>query len=169
MNIGFVLQMIEEEVWKELSENFQWTEVLLEKYQNEVDWELVSNNENIFWTVSMLERFKERINWYILSDSKNETVFTSDNLERYRNYWDWTNLSDCRVLKFSYEIIDKFIDRWDWTKLVNNYHIKECVPFGEEFFTRYAAYISLSALYDSFLWRSIVEEREKKLISVILQ
>lgn len=169
MNVEFVLQVIEEEVWKELSGHFRWTETLLEKFQNEVDWRLVSNNENILWTVPMLERFKERINWYILSDSKNETVFTPDNLERYKDYWDWTNLSDCRQLNFSYEIIDKFVDRWDWSKLANNYHVKECIPFGEKFLARYSAYIPVSALYDSFLWNSIVEERKEKLISAILR
>lgn len=110
----FLHQTIEEEAWKEVSEEFPWTEALLEKFQNEVNWNRISYNNNIIWTTSMLEQFKSRINWNVFSYCTNKTVFTPENLEIYKDYWDWNCLSDSQGIEFNYEIIDKFVNKWNW-------------------------------------------------------
>ena len=66
-NDGLMAQMIEEEAWKDLSGNYPWSEALLERFKDKVDWEAVSGNRDVAWTVSMLEKFKNRINWCELS------------------------------------------------------------------------------------------------------
>lgn len=169
VNTVFISQMVEEQAWKALSENFLWTEALLEKYQDEVNWNRVSYNSRILWTVPMLDRFKERINWNILSGSENKTAFSFDNLEQYKNYWDWITLSESQALNFSYEIIDRFVDRWNWNRLIHNHHAKNCVPFNEFFLNRYSDFIPMSAFHDSYLESCMVEEQTEKLSAMILR
>ena len=58
---SFMEKVMEDEAWKDLSGNFPWTEKMLEKYQDKVDWAEVSGNWHIIWTPSMLDKFKRRI------------------------------------------------------------------------------------------------------------
>ena len=44
---GLMAQMMEEEAWKDLSGSFGFTLQMLEKYQDRLDWEEVSENTNI--------------------------------------------------------------------------------------------------------------------------
>ena len=60
-NNNFMEKIMEDEAWKKLSSDFPWTEKMLEKFQNKVDWEEVSNNYNMLWTPSMLDKFKWKI------------------------------------------------------------------------------------------------------------
>ena len=84
---------MEDEAWKKLSSDFPWTERMLEKYRNKVDWEEVSNNYNMLWTPSMLDKFKWKINWHQLSSRSSEALMITENIERFKDYWDWKELS----------------------------------------------------------------------------
>lgn len=59
----FMVKVLEDAAWKELSGDFAWNEQLLEKYKDKVEWKTISGNHTILWTVSMLEKFKNRIDW----------------------------------------------------------------------------------------------------------
>ena len=74
---------MEDEAWKKLSSDFPWTERMLEKYRNKVDWEEVSNNYNMLWTPSMLDKFKWKINWHQLSSRSSEALMITENIERF--------------------------------------------------------------------------------------
>ena len=52
----FMQEIAKEEAWKELSSDFKWTESLLEKYQDKVDWQEVSENRDILWTIPMIQK-----------------------------------------------------------------------------------------------------------------
>lgn len=161
LNADFLSQMIEEGAWQELSDELQWTESLLEKYQNKVDWDKVSSNNNILWTASMLEKFKNRINWERLSNYGNKALFSVDNLERFQDYWNWKELSNNSDVQYSHELLEKFADKWDWSEIINNYNIDDCL--NEDFLERYEDYIPASELQNSRLWRNLVEARKIKL------
>ena len=45
LNKELVSRMMDDAAWKELSKNFPWTEQLLEKYMNYVDWAQHSRGE----------------------------------------------------------------------------------------------------------------------------
>ncbi len=165
----FLHQTIEEEAWKEVSEHFPWTEPLLEKFQDEVNWNRISYNNNILWTTSMLKTFKNRINWNVFSYCSNKTVFTPENLEIYKDNWDWNCLSDSQEIEFSYEIIDKFVDKWNWKKLINNHHASACVPFNKQFLNYYNKYVPILFLHESCLWDCIIKQRTKELIPTIIR
>lgn len=163
----FLSQMVEENAWRELSEELQWTEGLLEKYQNKVDWDKVSASDNILWTSSMLETFRHRINWHELSKVECKSLFSMDNLERYQNCWDWRELSDNSGVSFSYELIEKYADRWDWSALISNYNINELL--NEDFLNRFGDYIPAHSLQQSLLWDNIVEKRKTRIIRELTQ
>lgn len=157
----FMEKILKDSAWKELSENFEWTEQMLEKHKNRVDWKEISDNCNIVWTPLMLEKFKKLIDRKKLSSTSCETILTDDCLELFKDYWDWSKLSDNGDLELNYQLIDKFIDQWDWSELINRWHDDKL--YNVDFLERYADKIPSSQLQDSRLWRELVEERAKEL------
>lgn len=158
----FMEQELEREAWGELSSEFHWTEETLKKAQNKVDWEAISDNDGIFWTNSMLETFESYIDWKKLSRSRSVSLLRVENLEKYKARWDWKELSGNSVIQWSLEIIDRFIDYWDWDKLINNYGLEQLL--NRPFLEKYQQYIPESALQDSYLWRNLVEEKQRELV-----
>ena len=69
-------KIMNEEAWKELSNNFNWSETMLEKYQDKVNWDEISKNTSIRWTIPMIQKFKNRINWETFSEYINENSLT---------------------------------------------------------------------------------------------
>ena len=92
-----------------------------------------------------------------LSKTSNEILLSPEIIERYKDFWDWQELSDNSDLKLSYELIDKYIDRWDWAKLING-HWREEEIYSLDFLKRYQQYIPVDELEDSSLWYAIVDE-----------
>ena len=158
---NFMHQSFDEEAWRQLSGEFPWSEQLLEKYQDKVDWKAVSVNDNMFWTASMLEKFKHFIDWDQLSCCTHKCILTAEMLERFKEYWNWGELSRNECFDLDYELNDRFIDRWDWKFLKNRYDERDLCNY--EFLERYWAYIPASALRGSNLWCNIVEERKWQL------
>jgi hypothetical protein len=50
-----------------ISEYYPLNEVLLEKYENKWDWEILSRNTNIPWSSELIGIFEEKWNWFSLS------------------------------------------------------------------------------------------------------
>lgn len=72
----FMQRIATEEAWKNLSEDFAWTEELLEKNCDKVDWKEISGNRNIIWTIPMLQKFSKKLDRKILSENIIEDWFT---------------------------------------------------------------------------------------------
>ena len=58
----FMQDISMKDAWKELSSNFSWSEAMLEKYQDKVNWDEISENRNIRWTLPMIQKFQKKIN-----------------------------------------------------------------------------------------------------------
>ena len=157
----FMEKILNDSAWKELSESFEWTEQMLDKHKNQVDWKLISKNSYIVWTPAMLEKFKKLIDWRELSSTGCETILTEETLEQYKAYWDWSVLSGNCKLKLNYQQIDRFIDLWDWSELIDRWCEFELYTF--DFLERYADKIPSNKLQDSHLWKTLVEQRAKNL------
>lgn len=157
----FMEKILNDSAWKQLSEDFAWTEQMLEKHKNKVDWKAISSNGNIVWTPSMLDKFRKFIDWHALSYTGCETILTEDCLEQFKDYWDWAKLSDNRNLELNYQLIDKFIDYWDWSELIDRWDISKL--YNADFLERYADKIPSSQLQDSSLWIELVKKRAEKL------
>lgn len=154
----FMEKILNDATWKELAENFKWTEQTLEKYKDKVDWKEISTNREILWTPAMLEKFKNRLDWTKMSSTSSQTLLNVSNLERFKDYWDWSKLAGNRSLELSDELIDKFIDQWDWNELINRYGEDHIYSF--EFLEKYLDKIPANKIQDSRLWDKLIEIRK---------
>ena len=163
----FMNQTASEEAWKELSEDFPWSEALLEKYQDQVDWHEISGNSNVIWTVPMVQKFKNRIDWNKFSEYARECVLTEPFLDAFKEKWNWSELSDSSNLTYTFELLEKYADKWDWERIINNYHNRLFEETGIEFYERYKEYIPAGKLQNSTLWREIIAQQKKQLMAEI--
>lgn len=79
----------ERAVWKKLSSELRWTEGLLTKYANQVDWEEISSNENVLWTESLLRKFADKLDWEELSRNDAFALLSPDIIRPFASYWHW--------------------------------------------------------------------------------
>ena len=89
----FMQNIATDEAWKELSSSFNWSEALLEKYQDKVNWDEISENRNIRWTISMIHTFQKEINWDKFSACADESILTEYYIEVFKDKWNWHSLS----------------------------------------------------------------------------
>lgn len=167
LNKELVSHMMDEAAWKELSKNFPWTEQLLEKYRNDVDWNEISGNGNVVWTKSLVEKNKYNLDWHKLSLNCSPLLFTDDNIETFKDHWDWKNLSYNSCINMTHELLSKYADRWQRAYIIDGYG-DDAITFNEEFLEKYGEYIPASELCCSRLWTRIIEQRSKALKQVIL-
>ena len=167
LNKELVSRMMDEAAWKELSKDFPWTERLLEKYMNYVDWKELSGNHDVVWTKSLLENFKHKLDWHKLSSNNSPLLFTEDNIETFKDYCDWKILSDKSCISMTHELLIKYADRWYWAYIIDRYG-DDSIIYNEEFLEKYGEYIPASELGGSRLWDRIIEQRIKALKKEIL-
>ena len=160
-------RIADEGAWKELSGELSWTETLLEKYQDKIDWQELSGNRNILWTIPMLQKFKHRINWDKLSRCADEKTLTENCIETFKEKWNWSELSN--NYSITNQLLEKFVDKWDWESVIagfnNNLFSSDSAI---EFYERYKEYIPAAKLQNSRLWNEIVEQRKKQILSEII-
>ena len=163
----FMQKIVNEEAWKELSGDFNWSETLLEKFQDMVDWNEISENRNIRWTVSMIQKFKNRINWDKFSEYINEDSLTETILETFKNKWQWHKLSVNRDVPLTYDLLDKYADLWDWEEIIDNYRNNVFESYAIEFYERYREHIPVAKVQKSYLWQQFVCQQKRQLIAEI--
>lgn len=105
--------------------------------------------------------FKKQIDWKELSGISCETILTEECFEQFKDYWNWSELSDNENFSLTYELIDRFIDLWDWSNLIDRW--SDSNLYTVDFLERYADKIPSSKLQDSSLWRKLVKERAMEL------
>ena len=163
----FMQKIATEKAWKELSEEFTWSEALLEKYQDKVDWNEISENRHIRWTIPMIQKFQNKINWEIFSECAEEETLSIRFIRTFKDKWDWKKLSGNHDIPLTGELLDEFADNWDWDAIINNY----CNSIFEEnpidFYEKYKEHIPVHILHDSCLWDSIVKQITKQLTDEI--
>lgn len=163
----FMLRMADEGAWKNLSSKLSWTETLLEKYQDKIDWSELSSNSNILWTIPMLQKYNNRINWDKLSSCADERVLTENCVEMFKDKWNWSELSSNSSI--TVPVFEKFLDKWDWDAIIDRYntHLYDDTS-AIEFYERYKDYITTARLQHSSLWYRIVEQREQQILAEIV-
>ena len=163
----FMQRIADEGAWKELSSDLNWTEALLEKFQDKIDWQELSENRNILWTIPMLQKFKHRINWDKLSRYADEKTLTENCIETFKEKWNWSELSN--NYSITNQLLEKFADKWDWDSVIDGYNNNLFSSDSAiEFYERYKEYIPAAKLQNSRLWNEIVEQRKKQILSEII-
>ncbi len=159
----FMQKIATEKAWEKLSEDFNWSECLLEKYQDKVDWQLVSENTNIQWTIPMIQKFKNRIDWDKFSAYADDKTITEAVIDAFKDKWNWSELSKNGSLELSHELLEKYADSWDWEEIIDRYYNSFFDNKGIDFYERYKDRIPAAKLQDSRLWCEIVEQRVRQL------
>lgn len=163
----FMQEIAKEEAWKELSGDFKWTESLLEKYQDKVDWQEVSENRDILWTIPMIQKFKNRIDWDKFSRNANTETLSEAFLDAFKDKWNWAELSSNSNLELSHNLLEKYADKWNWEEIIDLYGCNLYDEKGIDFYERYKAYIPASKLQRTRLWSEIVDQQKKMLVEEI--
>lgn len=166
LDFEIVERMLTPLAWNKLCEEFAWTEELLEKYRERVNWLEISRNRNIVWNTSMIENFKEDIDWEQFS-YHNGRYATLKNLRLFKEYWHWSNLSENAELSWSENLLEEFADKWDWVKIIKNWYLEPF--FSMEFLDRYREYIPFAMLRDSHLEEKIVDEIKERIIEQMME
>ncbi len=162
----FMQNIALEEAWKKLSGEFSWSETLLEKCQDKVDWDEISENQNIIWTIPMLRKFQKRVNWEKLSAYIDSDLLSETMIEAFKNLWNWHELSD--HVDVTHELLAKFADRWDWAAVIDNYGNQNIFNNSAiNFFELYKDHIPVSRLQGTCLWREIIDQQKNLLIKEI--
>lgn len=183
LNDYLLNKQLRKEAMKEISGNFPLTEVLMREYRNELDWSEVSRNNSINWNASMIEFLERRIDWSVFSSFADEKILTPNLIERFKDRWDWKELSGNRDLHLSYELIDKYIDKWNWPSLMDNIGRRSLNSIGyrhnrtlkddsispKEFLARYHQYIPADGFDNSCLWDQLVEEEQNKIEQELIE
>lgn len=158
------------EAWKELFSYFEWTESMLEKYQDKVDWDKISENENVRWTIPMIQKFQNKINWDIFSESINPELLNEKLIGEFQDKWNWQKLSDCNFnyIKNADKVLKKFAHKWDWRVIIkNNWYEPLFENKGIEFYEKYKDYIPEYEINDTYLWNEMVSQIKAQLIKEI--
>ena len=117
----------------------------------------------------MINYWGDRLNWKTFSERANEEILIPELIEKFKERWDWSELSDNTDLKLTYDLIDKYIGRWDWSRLINRgWYNNSCDLYSVVFVNRYAQYIPMEDFENSSLWDAIVEEEENAIKKEIL-
>ena len=116
---------------------------------------------------SLLEKFKYKLDWHKLTSNSSPLLFTEDNIEAFKDYWDWKVLSDKPCIDMTHELLIKYADRWNWAYIIDRYG-DNSITLNEEFLEKYGEYIPASELGGSRLWDCIIEQRIKVLKKAIL-
>jgi hypothetical protein len=159
-NLGNYLtqKLVHKCAMKSVSTEYPLTDEMLKKYRNELDWDEVSDNRNIGWTIEMIDRWENYLNWKIFSQTSNEALLTPEILEKFKDQWDWGELSGNQCLKLTFDLIDKYIDRWDWDRLINRWNDEESKIYSWEFLQRYEQHIPVEEYESSCLFNTLVLE-----------
>ncbi len=159
----FMQNMTIEEAWKELSKEYYWSEALLEKYQNKVNWDSISENRNICWTIPMIQKFQKKINWDLFSKNVTKETLTIAILETFKDKWNWSELSENYCITLTEDMLEKFADKWHWNRIIRRYYDSFYDCRGIDFYEKYKEYIPTNDIQYTNLWRGIIDQQIKQL------
>ena len=145
----FMQKIATEKAWEKLSEDFNWSETLLEKYQDKVDWKWICR--------------KNRIDWDEFSEQADGEILTEAVIEAFKDKWNWLELSKNDSLELTHELLEKYADSWNWENIIDRYNNNLFGNKGVDFYEKYKDRIPAAKLQDSMLWREIVEQRVRQL------
>lgn len=117
--------------WKSLTKNsvIDISDIgFLNKYQEYLDWNYISQSEKFFISSENLHQFKDKLNWNVINNRK-DFVISHELLEPFADVLNWSNVSQSMNVHFTEEIIEKYRNKWDWQLLKNNPQIIDRLDF----------------------------------------
>ena len=158
-NNEFLQSVLENAAWKKVSEDEALSMDMLEKYQDKLDWEAISDNNEIVWTIDGVKKFARRLDWSEFSCRCPDSFISETTLREFRDKWDWKKISDRDCVYNDWALLEAFADDIDWATVITNWNIEK----PEEFLKKFHERIPMGKLQDSRLWDALVEIRAKQL------
>ena len=103
--------------WIEVSRRRPLTAEMLERYENDLVWDEVSQNHEIEWTVEMAQRWRYRINWKLFSRSAKGEVVAAEGISALARDWDWKGLTANPNVVMTVELVEQYVTKWDWSAM----------------------------------------------------
>lgn len=67
-----------------------------------------------------------------MTSNSSTLLFTEDNIETFKDCWDWEVLSDKSCIDMTHELLIKYADRWNWAYIIDRYG-DDSITYNEEF------------------------------------
>jgi hypothetical protein len=109
-----ILEKYQEDIdWESLSYNSRipWTEELLDKYHDKLDWSNISSNFGIIWTKELIRRYEDKLNFNNLSNNSSLPI-NNITINRQPHY-SMSKIPSEEVIEF----LERYEDRLDWDYL----------------------------------------------------
>ena len=149
---------------RELSLLFDnWTETDIYKYQEIIDWKLLSKNYSV-QTSSMLEKYENKLDWNVLSEVGD---FSTEVLYKYFDKWNWEILSGNRSAFQQLEQVEEFKDKIVWSEFIKRGTYYEDY-FTFDFVKKYKSYIPADEFFRSEMWKWLRTDKEEEILEKIL-
>ena len=110
-------QEILRHAWLEVSRKRPLTAEHLERYEQSLAWDEVSQNQQIEWTVDMARRWKDKLNWKLLSRTAHGEAFTPEGIAALADLWDWKELTVNPNVRMTVEFAENYCTKWDWSAM----------------------------------------------------
>lgn len=119
---------------------YGFSEAELEKYQQVIDWELISRNDAITWNENSIRRFESKLDW--IDFSQTNVFANTDLLETFKDQVDWRTKDDDGLFRtvasnesiiWTAELIEKYEDRLNFYYLPMNTKI----PWSEDLIDKF--------------------------------
>jgi hypothetical protein len=143
-------------MWEYLTKNGKLINIAdekqLDKYQNYLDWNYISQSEKFNISLDILKQFKDKLNWKTINERIGDNV-SEELLESFADVLNWSIIAQSMKIHFTEDLIEKYRSKWDWQLLRKNPQVIErlettlnkykgefnCVDFIERF--QYTPYI----------------------------
>lgn len=116
--------------------SIQWNSDILNLFKSEEDWQIISKNSSVFKNILLLDEFYDMIHWKDPHQSLFSTLANNKGLpwsyeliEKYKNSWDYYQMSYNDDIPWSEKLIDEHIEEWDWAAMALNEGLPWSVPF----------------------------------------
>jgi len=141
---GLIDYLSDHKDWAQIFNNSELpvNEALIEKYIDKIPFgkatgfyseiDGISSNRKIPWSVPFIKKYKERWNWWQLSN--NWSIPPSEEmLEAFNGLWDWEGICNAWGEFWTHERIRKYAGQVNWTSLSGNEELSFTPALLEEF------------------------------------
>ena len=128
---------LEWQAWMTISRKRPLTATHLERYEQQLIWDEVSQNNQIEWTTEMALQWKDKLNWNLFSRFAHGQAFTAEGIETLAPLWDWKALTTNPNVRMTNELVRKFMTKWDWSAMAwRSWEDYDAREFYSQFFER---------------------------------
>jgi hypothetical protein len=132
-----------------MNDGFDFPSDIIMRQKQECNWNFLSRSGSLNWSEELIENLKHYLVWGDKNSvglSGNEFLpWSIELIDKYRDFWNWSFLSQNKSLPWSEELIDEFFSYWDWYRLSAN----PSLPFTVKFIDKYYNHFSPSYLAEN--------------------